>query len=86
MRIMPVAAATLRAVPQVPVRLLNPQPVIGPALGSVVTEYFSRSGQMMEQFPTARALDTYRIYGLQGGPDEPEPKAGTGTDTGTSGP
>ncbi len=94
MRITPVAAAALPAVPdsvaeapaavqQVPVRLLNPQPVIDPALGIVVTEYFSRSGQMTEQFPTARAIDTYRIYGLHGGTDEPEP--GTGTGTGTSG-
>ena len=92
MRITPVAAATSpavpdsvatvpAAVPQVPVRLLNPQPVIDPALGIVVTEYFSRSGQMTEQFPTARALDTYRIYGLHGGADEPEPEAGTGTNT-----
>ena len=94
MRITPVAAAAPPAVPdsaasvpvavrEVPVRLLNPQPVIDPALGIVVTEYYSRAGQMTEQFPTARALDTYRIYGLHGSADEPEFGTGTGTGTGS---
>ncbi len=64
--------------PQVPTRLLNPQPVIDPALGIVVTEYFNRSGQMTDQYPSARALDTYRIYGLHGDTGEPAPGADTG--------
>ena len=54
-----------------PVRLLNPQPVIDPALGIVVTEYFNRSGEMTDQYPSARAIDSYRIYGLHGVQDEP---------------
>ncbi len=88
MRITPVAAVAAPTTPdrvapasaaaqQAPVRLLNPQPVIDPALGIVVTEYFSRSGQMTEQYPSVRAIDTYRIYGLHGSPDEPEPGTGT---------
>ncbi len=67
-----VAAAPVAA-PQVPARLLNPQPVIDPALGIVVTEYFNQSGQMTDQYPSARAIDTYRIYGLHGGTDEQMP-------------
>ncbi len=88
MRITPVAAVAMPAAadraegvpapaPQVPVRLLNPQPVIDPALGIVVTEYFSRSGQMTDQYPSARAIDTYRIYGLHGDAEEPAPDADT---------
>ena len=46
-----------------PVRLLNPQPVIDPALGIVVTEYFNRAGDLTSQYPTERMLDSYRIYG-----------------------
>ncbi len=65
MRITPAAAVAP------PVRLLNPQPVIDPALGIVVTEYFNRSGEMTRQCPSARAIDTYRIYGLHGLQDEP---------------
>ncbi len=61
--------------PQVPARLLNPQPVIDPALGIVVTEYFNRSGQMTDQYPSVRAIDTYRIYELHGGTGEPAPDA-----------
>lgn len=87
MRITPVAgvaaptapdrvATAPAAVQQAPVRLLNPQPVIDPALGIVVTEYFSRSGQMTDQYPSARAIDTYRIYGLHGNADEAAPEAG----------
>ena len=83
MRIVPVAdvspiqAATPAAVPEtqapvsrIPVRLLNPQPVIDPALGIVVTEYFNKAGQMTEQYPTAKAVETYRIYGLHNDPDD----------------
>ena len=84
MRITPVTAVAAPTTPgrlatvsaaaqQVPVRLLNPQPVIDPALGIVVTEYFNRSGQMTDQYPSASAIDTYRIYGLHDGTDEPEP-------------
>ena len=65
------AVAVKGPVPAVPVRLLNPQPVIDPALGIVVTEYFNRSGEMTEQYPSARAIDTYRIHGLHGVQDEP---------------
>ena len=65
------AAAVKESVPAVPVRLLNPQPVIDPALGIVVTEYFNRSGEMTDQYPSARAIDSYRIYGLHGVQDEP---------------
>ncbi len=50
-----------------PVRLLNPQPVIDPALGIVVTEYFNRAGDLTSQYPTEKALDNYRIHGLDGG-------------------
>ena len=85
MRITPVAAVAApneadRATrvqappPQIPVRLLNPQPVIDPALGIVVTEYFNRSGQMTDQHPSARAIDTYRTYGLHGSADDSEPE------------
>ena len=49
-----------------PARLLNPQPTIDPALGIVVTEYFNHAGEMTNQYPTARALDSYRIHGLPG--------------------
>ncbi|NPD68156.1 hypothetical protein HN018_12360 [Lichenicola cladoniae] len=45
-------------------RLLNPQPTIDPALGIVVTEYFNQSGELTAQYPSARAVDSYRIYGL----------------------
>ena len=45
-------------------RLLNPSPTIDPALGIVVTEYFNRAGQMTEQYPTVKMVDSYRIYGL----------------------
>ncbi len=65
------AAVVKGPVPAVPVRLLNPQPVIDPALGIVVTEYFNRSGEMTEQYPSVRAIDSYRIYGLHGVQDEP---------------
>ncbi len=86
MRITPVAAVEAPAaadraasvpapVPQVPVRLLNPQPVIDPALGIVVTEYFDQSGQMTDQHPSVRAIDTYRIYGLRGSADGPSQEA-----------
>ena len=51
------------AAPAAPVRLLNPQPVIDPALGIVVTEYFNRAGDLTSQYPTERVLDSYRIYG-----------------------
>lgn len=47
-----------------PARLLNPQPVINPALGIVVTEYFNQAGQMTNQYPTEKMIDSYRIYGL----------------------
>lgn len=47
-------------------RLLNPQPTIDPALGIVVTEYFNRSGELTVQYPSAKAIDSYRIYGLHG--------------------
>ena len=47
-------------------RLLNPQPVIDPALGIVVTEYFNQAGQMTAQYPSAKVVDSYRIYGLHG--------------------
>ena len=66
------AAAAKDPGPAAPVRLLNPQPVIDPALGIVVTEYFNRSGEMTDQYPSARAIDSYRIYGLHGVQDEPE--------------
>ena len=66
------AAATAKdPAPAVPVRLLNPQPVIDPALGIVVTEYFNRSGEMTDQHPSTRAIDSYRIYGLHGVQDKP---------------
>ncbi|MGI4745766.1 MAG: hypothetical protein ACRYGI_08860 [Janthinobacterium lividum] len=45
-------------------RLLNPQPTIDPALGIVVTEYFNQSGELTAQYPSAKAVDSYRIYGL----------------------
>lgn len=45
-------------------RLLNPQPVIDPALGIVVTEYFNQAGQMTAQYPSAKIVDSYRIYGM----------------------
>lgn len=47
-------------------RLLNPQPTIDPALGIVVTEYFNKSGELTVQYPSAKAIDSYRIYGLHG--------------------
>ena len=65
------AAAAKEPVPAVPVRLLNPQPVIDPALGIVVTEHFNRSGKMTDQYPSAQAIESYRIYGLHGVQDEP---------------
>ena len=78
MRITPVAAVALppvpdggATVPPVPVRLPNPQPVIDPALGIAGTENFSRSGQVTEPVPSARAIETSRIHGLQGGADAP---------------
>ncbi len=78
MRITPVAVVALppvpdgvATVPQAPVRLPNPQPVIDPALGVAVTEYSSRPGQVTEAVPDARAIETYRIHGLQGDADEP---------------
>ena len=57
------------ATPAAPVRLLNPQPVIDPALGIVVTEYFNRAGDLTNQYPTEKALENYRIYG-EGGSDK----------------
>ena len=54
------------AAPAAPVRLLNPQPVIDPALGIVVTEYFNRAGDLTSQYPTERVLENYRIYGKDG--------------------
>lgn len=50
--------------PAAATRLLNPQPTIDPALGIVVTEYFNQSGELTAQYPSARAVDSYRIYGL----------------------
>ena len=44
------------------VRLLNPQPVIDPALGIVITEYFNKAGRMTEQYPSAKAIDSYRMH------------------------
>lgn len=58
-------ASSPNGVGQVPAtRLLNPQPTIDPALGIVVTEYFNQSGELTAQYPSARAVDSYRIYGL----------------------
>lgn len=48
------------------VHLLNPRPAIDPGLGIVVSEYFNKEGQETDQYPTAQALDHYRIYGLPG--------------------
>jgi hypothetical protein len=91
MQIMPVAAApalppdkeeTLSgaqaAVRQISARLLNPQPVIDPALGIVVTEYFNQAGAMTEQYPTAKAVETYRIYGLHRSQDAAAPDGSNG--------
>ena len=60
----PAGGAAAPATPGAPVRLLNPQPVIDPALGIVVTEYFNRAGDLTNQYPTERALQNYRIHGL----------------------
>ncbi len=60
------AADAAPATPTAPVRLLNPQPVIDPALGIVVTEYFNRAGDLTSQYPTERALENYRVHGLDG--------------------
>ncbi|WP_419729026.1 hypothetical protein [Lichenicola sp.] len=54
-------------------RLLNPQPVIDPALGIVVTEYFNQAGQMTAQYPSAKVVDSYRIYGMSGSADAGTP-------------
>ena len=76
MRITPIAAVALppvpdgvATVPQVPVRLPNPRPVIDPVLGNAVTENVSRSGRVTEPVPSAEAIETYRIHGSQGGAD-----------------
>ncbi len=60
------AADAVPTTPTAPVRLLNPQPVIDPALGIVVTEYFNRAGNLTSQYPTERALENYRVHGLDG--------------------
>ena len=65
----------VQATPSAPVRLLNPQPVIDPALGIVVTEYFNRAGDLTSQYPTEKVLDNYRIHGLDGGNGTSAPAA-----------
>lgn len=45
-------------------RLLNPQPSIDLAPGIVVTDYFYQSDDLTAQYPSAKAIDRYRIYGL----------------------
>jgi hypothetical protein len=47
-----------------PVRLLNPDPKIDPALGIVVTSYYSQDGALSYQYPTKTALAHYAVYGL----------------------
>jgi len=54
-------------------RLLNPQPTIDPALGIVVTEYFNQAGELTAQYPSAKAVDSYRIYGLHDPDAAPTP-------------
>ena len=55
-------------------RLLNPAPVLDPALGIVVTEFFNRAGDLTDQYPTRRMLEGYRIHDL---PEDGAPPSGS---------
>ena len=66
------------------VHLLNPRPAIDPGLGIVVSEYFNREGQETDQYPTAKALDHYRIYGLPGAAAQSGQDAVSSGETGCS--
>ncbi len=73
-----IAADATPTTPAAPVRLLNPQPVIDPALGIVVTEYFNRAGDLTNQYPTERALENYRVHGLDGTTGDAASQSGAG--------
>ena len=65
------AAAQLPATTvAVPPRVLNPNLHLDPGLGIVVTEYFNSLGEETQQFPTAKAIQRYQIFGLDRGDSE----------------